>query len=116
MPQVYTSFSSRPLAAIAQSAKAIEAKQRSPDKRYRLNWSAQHHQCVDTTLLPRKNQLFSRARSKPSQGSVPAGLTLASNFSFCFQCQVDSSVVLRRPIESTGVTGKGTFHFKWTVM
>jgi hypothetical protein len=31
MPQVYTSFSSRALAAIAQSAKGIEAKQRSAD-------------------------------------------------------------------------------------
>jgi hypothetical protein len=33
MPQVYTSFSSRALAAIAQSAESIEANQRIPDKR-----------------------------------------------------------------------------------
>jgi hypothetical protein len=32
---------------------------------------------------------------------VPAGLTLTSNFGFYFQCQVGSSLVLRRPIETT---------------
>ncbi len=40
-------------------------------------------------------------RSKPSQGSVPADLTLASDFSFCLQHRVASSLVLRRPIETT---------------
>jgi hypothetical protein len=39
-------------------------------------------------------------RSKPSQGSVPAGLTLASDFSFCFQCKVGSSLVLRLSISA----------------
>src|SRR5580658_1542774 len=41
---------------------------------------------------------------KPSQGSVPAGLTLTSDFGFCFQCQAGSSFVLRRPIEITAFT------------
>jgi hypothetical protein len=36
-----------------------------------------------------------------ARGSVPAGLALASDFSFCFQCKVDSSLVLRLPIETT---------------
>jgi hypothetical protein len=58
-------------------------------------------QCIDSTMLARENHLFGCTRSKPSQGSVPAGLTLMSDFSFCFQCQADSSLVLRRPIEIT---------------
>jgi hypothetical protein len=45
-------------------------------------------------------------RSKPSQGSVPDGLAPASDFSFCFQCQVGSSLMLRRPIETARVTGR----------
>jgi hypothetical protein len=61
-------------------------------------------QCVDSTLLSWENHPFRCIRSKPSQGSVPAGLTLASDFSFCFQCKVGSSLVLRRPIESTLLT------------
>ncbi len=58
-------------------------------------------QCVDSTMLARENHLFGSARLKPSQGSVPAGLTPACDFSFCFQCQAGSSLVLRRPIEIT---------------
>ena len=57
-------------------------------------------------MLPRENHLFGCTRSKPSQGSVPVGLALASDFSFCFQCKVGSSLVLRRPVETTRVTGK----------
>jgi hypothetical protein len=45
--------------------------------------------------------MFGCTRSIPSQSSVPAGLTLASGSGFCFQCQVGSSLVLRRPIEIT---------------
>jgi len=52
-------------------------------------------------MLARENHLFGCTRSKPSQGSVPAGLTLASDFSFCFQCQAGPSLVLHRPIEIT---------------
>src|SRR5450631_3821131 len=52
-------------------------------------------------MLPQENYLFGCTRSKSSQGSVPAGLALASDFSFCFQCKVGSSLVLRRPIETT---------------
>jgi hypothetical protein len=47
---------------------------------------------------------------KPSQGSVPAGLALALDFSFCFQCRVGSSLVLRRPIKTTRVTGHVQLH------
>jgi hypothetical protein len=61
-------------------------------------------QYIDSTMLARENQLFGCARLKPSQGSVPAGLTLASDSSARFQCKVDSSLVLRRPIEITRLT------------
>src|SRR5271156_3293411 len=61
-------------------------------------------QCIDSRMLARENHLFGCTRSKPSQGSVPAGLTLASDFGFCFQCQAGSSLVLRRPIETTQLT------------
>jgi hypothetical protein len=61
-----------------------------PDKRCQLNRS-----------IP-----FGCARSKPSQGSGPASLTLAGDFSFCFQCQTGSSLVLRRPIEITALIGQ----------
>jgi hypothetical protein len=52
-------------------------------------------------MLARENQLLGCARLKPSQGSVPAGLTLASDSSFCFQCKEGSGLVLRRRIETT---------------
>jgi len=55
-------------------------------------------------MLPRENHLLGCTRPKASQGSVPAGLTLASGFGFCFQCQRGSSLVLRRPIETTAFT------------
>ncbi len=55
----------------------------------------------NTTLEPRS----SSAKPKPNQDSISAGLTLASDFSLCFQCQRGSSVVLRRPIESTALIG-----------
>ena len=58
-------------------------------------------QYVDSAMLLRENHLFGCTRPKPSQGSVLAGLTLASDFGFCFQCQAGSSLVLRRPIEIT---------------
>jgi hypothetical protein len=48
---------------------------------------------------------LNRSRRKPSQGSVPAGLTLASDSSFCFQCKEGSGFVLRRPIEITAFIG-----------
>jgi hypothetical protein len=56
-------------------------------------------------MLPRQDHRFGFTWTKPSLGSVPAGLTLASDFGFCFQCQRGSSLVLHRPIEITGVTG-----------
>ena len=49
--------------------------------------------------------MFDCTRSKPNQVSVPAGLTLAIGFSFCFKCQPGSSLVLRRPIEITALIG-----------
>jgi hypothetical protein len=62
-------------------------------------------QCIDSTTLPRENHLFGCTRSKPSLGSVPAGLALANDFSFCFQCEVGLSLALRRPIETTTLIG-----------
>jgi hypothetical protein len=59
-------------------------------------------------MLARENNLLGSTRSNPSQSSVPAGLTLASDFSFCFQCQEGSSLVLRRPIETTALTRNST--------
>ena len=56
-------------------------------------------------MLARENHLFAFTWTKPSQGSIRAGLTLVSDFGFCFQCQPGSSVVLRRPIEITRVIG-----------
>ena len=41
-------------------------------------------QCIDSATLPRDNPLFDGAGPKPRQDSVPAGLTLAGNFGFCF--------------------------------
>src|SRR5271156_261175 len=60
---------------------------------------------IDSAMLPRENHLFGCTRPKASQGSVPAGLTLASGFGLCFQCQGGSSLVLHRPIEITAIIG-----------
>src|SRR5271156_3287719 len=62
-------------------------------------------QCIDSAMLPRDCHLIGCLRPEPSQGCVPAGLTLAVDFGFCFQCQVGSSLVLRRPIEITRLIG-----------
>ncbi len=67
-------------------------------------------------MLPRENHLSGCTRSKPSQGSVPAGLALASDFSFCFQCKVGSSLVLRRPIETTAVIVQVDFIFRYATV
>jgi hypothetical protein len=56
-------------------------------------------------MFARENHLFGRTQSKPSQSSVWAGLALASDFGFCFQCRAGSSFVLRRPIEITAFIG-----------
>jgi hypothetical protein len=43
---------------------------------------------------------------------VPAGLTTAGDFGFCFQCQAGSSLVLHRPIEITVTSRRlGVTHF-----
>jgi hypothetical protein len=42
--------------------------------------------CINSAMLLRENHLFGCTRPKPSHGSVPAGLTLAGDFGFCFQC------------------------------
>jgi hypothetical protein len=55
-------------------------------------------------MLPEEKHLFGCTRSKPSQGRVPAALTLANDFGFSFHCKVGSSLVLRRPIETTAFT------------
>ena len=57
--------------------------------------------CSDSTILARESHLFGCIRSKPPKGIGPVNLTLASDFSFCFQCQMGSSLVLRGPIETT---------------
>jgi hypothetical protein len=65
-------------------------------------------------MLARKNHLFGGTQSRPSQGNVPADVTPTSDFSFRFQCQVGSSLVLRRPIAITRVIGhvvSGRFRF-----
>jgi hypothetical protein len=56
-------------------------------------------------MLARENHLFGRARLKPSQGCVPAAVTLTSDLGICFQYQAGSILVLRRPIEITALTG-----------
>ena len=58
---------------------------------------------------------------KPSQGCVPADLTLASDFSFSFHCKVSSSLVLRRPIETTPEIGQvrpstSRARFRWPTL
>jgi hypothetical protein len=60
-------------------------------------------QSFDSTTLARAKHLLGCTRSKPSQGSAPAGLTLASDFSFCFQCRAGPSLVLHPPIETTAL-------------
>jgi hypothetical protein len=62
-------------------------------------------QWIESTMPGRENHLFSSARLKRSQGSVPTRLTLISDLGSCFQCQAGSSLLLRRPIEITSVTG-----------
>src|SRR5271156_1642058 len=52
-------------------------------------------------MFPLENYLFSATGPKPNQDTIPAGVTLAGGFGFCFQCQVGSSLVLHRPIEIT---------------
>jgi hypothetical protein len=62
-------------------------------------WLALPAQTVDATpsnalireCFPGRTHLFGRTRSKPSQGSVPADLTLASGFSLCFHCKLGST-------------------------
>jgi len=58
-------------------------------------------QCIDSAMRPRENQLFRLTWPMPSQGSVPTGLALPSDFGFCFQYKVRSSLVLRAPFETT---------------
>jgi hypothetical protein len=60
-------------------------------------------------MLAGEHHLFGCARLKPSQGSVPAGLTLTSDLRICFHRQAGSSLVLRRPIETTALTGPVVF-------
>jgi hypothetical protein len=57
-------------------------------------------------MLPRENHLFVCTQPRPSQGDVLAGLTLASDFSFGFQCQAGSSLVLHRPVECAALIGR----------
>ena len=66
-------------------------------------------------MLPLENYLFSATGPKPGQDTIPAGVTLAGEFGFCLQRQVGSSLVLRRPIEITALTGDMKRHFTWAV-
>src|SRR4030095_1947767 len=57
-------------------------------------------QCVESTMLPGRSDLFGCARSKPSQGSVPADLTLASDLAFVFNAsrvRLECCIDLLRP-------------------
>ena len=56
-------------------------------------------------MLLREELLFGYTRLRPSQVSVPVGPVLASDFGFCCHCKVGSSLVLRRPIETTASIG-----------
>jgi hypothetical protein len=86
----------------------------TPGKSCQLNRSMQHIQCTDSRMLPRKNCLFGCTRSKPSQGSVPAGLARASDFGSCLQYKVASSLVLLRPIETTALDmGRPVNYRQW---
>jgi len=60
-------------------------------------------QCIDSTMLPAGEQsvwLYS-VKTQPGQHFGWSGLV--SDFGFCFQCVVGSSLVLRRPIETTAL-------------
>jgi hypothetical protein len=89
----------------------IEANSNGLDGRNpRLIVPAQPVDATPSTALVRHcvrggNHPLGCIRLRLSQGSVPAGLTLASDFSSCFQSKVGSSLVLRRPIETTRVIG-----------
>lgn len=41
---------------------------------------------IDSAMFPRENHLFGYTGPRPGQGSVPAGLTFASDLGFFFQC------------------------------
>ena len=58
-------------------------------------------QPIDSTMLPSKKHLFGCTRSNPSQGSVLADLTIASDFAIRFQCYAGLCLLLRRPVETT---------------
>src|SRR5208337_3679030 len=55
--------------------------------------------------FPGRADLFGCTRSKPSQCSVPADLTLARGVSLCFHCKLGPCSVLRRPIATTRLIG-----------
>jgi len=61
-------------------------------------------------MLPQEDDRFGCSRSRPSQGSVRGGLTLASRFDLCCHCKVGSRLVLRRPIETTRLTRQVDAH------
>jgi hypothetical protein len=56
--------------------------------------------------FPRRSDLFGCPRSKPSQGGVPADLAERAFLGFVFNCKAGPSWVLRRPVETTAVTGQ----------
>src|SRR5229473_872301 len=53
--------------------------------------------------FPWRTDLFGCTRSKPSQGSVPADLTLASKFGPCFQYRLASSQCCVHPLRPPGL-------------
>src|SRR5208282_2588221 len=55
--------------------------------------------------FPGRADLFGSTWSKPSQGSVPTYLTLASGISLCFHCKLGPCCVLCRPIATTALVG-----------
>jgi hypothetical protein len=56
-------------------------------------------QRIDSSMLVRENHLFGCTRPKPSLGSLPACVTLASDVGFGFRRWVGSNFVLHRPVE-----------------
>ncbi len=56
---------------------------------------------------PGRSDLFGCTRSKPSQGSVPADLTLASDLAFVFNASRVRPECCGRPIETTALITRG---------
>ena len=61
---------------------------------------------VDPAIFPQGKRPVGSIRSKPSQDCVLGDLTWWALLALVFQRNARSSLVLRRPIETTGLTGE----------